>query len=137
VVRELKRCQVGRHVKNGSYVILRFAGVFGIGPVIKVSKEDMERHGLPLITQILRDSPPHEDHMRYPGVPLEELLRIKRLHTIVLVYVSGSRKMEIEPLHFGHGWRYQIWPEETKKLFLPVSSKHFMKVLTDALDTAS
>ena len=141
-------CYVGRHVTRSDYILLRFGtdprtGThFGVGPVVSLSNEEMERKGLGEVIKAIRDSPAKGRALaEMPGdIPLEELLRIKRKHTIVDVGLYegwGRSELRMSPMHAGRGWHFMEWPEELVVLPLPASNAEFKRALDEALEVAS
>jgi hypothetical protein len=136
-------CYVGRHVNGKSYVLLRLApmglgwggGFRGVGPVVSLRSEDMQRNGLSIALGAMRDP----FAAGAPGPSLAELLKLKRYHTFVAITLWGpSRlKLEVSPQHARRGWRFTRWPEETRTIRLPTENARFTKVLDRALDVAS
>ena len=129
------RCYVGRHVNGREYVILRFAGITGVGRILGFDGEEFRGTGRSLVIDAIQGNP----RVSGPNPTLPELLKLKRKHTFARVHLHGIRpqKFEMTPLHSAHGWRFSEWPGEIRSLGANVTNRYFMKILDEVLDVAS
>jgi hypothetical protein len=140
-------CYVGRHVNGARFVLLKFAfdeglGVhFLIGPIVPILNQEMEKDGLSIVLNQLRNIPILDPKQLSDAeqIPDKDLLKLKRNHVLVSVELlkSDIEEMKMIPLHAGRGSRFDAQAEEVQLFPLPTSNCEFMQHLKEALDIAS
>jgi hypothetical protein len=140
-------CWIGQEVNNQGYALLTNAIDITRGmwvlcrPVVQISNEEMARGGLSIVLEHAEGVPEFDPRDRPPlveQIPYEELLRIKRKHSLVTVTLTreATLTMTIVPLHAGRGWRFNSHAEEVLLIPLPTANEVFVKRLAEALDMA-
>jgi hypothetical protein len=143
----LGTCYVGRHTKENRFLLLKFArdqklGIhFLIGPIVSISGSEMERDGLSVVLNHLRNIPVLDSKRLSDTeqIPEKELSKVKRNHVLASVELlkSDVDEMKMIPLHAGRGWQFDRYVEEVRLFPLPASNAEFMQRLNEALELAS
>lgn len=112
------------------------------GPVVHVPATEMEQNGLGIVLSHIQN-PPNLNSKAPPDpsqdIPLRERMQLRRKHPLVdIELLQGTfSEVKITPLHARRGGRLDAEAEEITHLPLPATNEAFMKLLAEALETAT
>ena len=140
--KSLGLCHIGQHVKKTGYLLLRFAGIHLVEPLVPISNKEMESDGLSFVLENLRTTHKLDASKKssfFGEAGHKALLKLKRdyLFVSVALSLSDQEELKIVPLHAGRGWSFVGRKEETQDFPLPITNQMFTAHLTEAFEIAS
>ena len=134
-------CYVGRNVKNGEYLLLRFRENHMVGPVIHIPRLEMMQDGMNRLLHYLQNVAPSDcvPFCFHDPATNKAMLKLKRDHLLVSVRLlkGDPHRIKITPLRGERGWAFTSFRDEVTTFSLPMTNEEFVKALDAALEVAS